>query len=317
MAENAPGTQGSTAKGLFRTRVVANVPLCREHHRLTLEATGFPDASPGQFLQIRCAAPDEPLGAGPVLIRRPFSIGGLERSGVVSRLSILWRVLGQGTRWMARLNPGDEVEVLGPLGHPFRIDPDRPLAWLVGGGIGLPPILWMAEFVHRTGKQAVAFCGARTADLLPLQLLASFDRAGCQPQQGVAEFDRWGIPTLVTTDDGSLGAAGQIPEHFAAYLDAHAAQRDRAVVYTCGPEPMMRAVAEACDKRGVLCQVSMERMMACGMGTCQSCVTRIRDDADPEGWSYRLCCTDGPVFLSRDILWDQVPLKDEPGGRSE
>ncbi len=314
MAEKKTGSPNSIVKGIFRTRVVANTPLCREHRRLTLEARDFPEATPGQFLQIRCSAPDDALGSGPVLIRRPFSIGGLERNGDVSRIAIMLRVVGQGTRWLAGLNEGDEVEVLGPLGRPFRIDPDRPLAWLVGGGVGLPPILWMAEFVHRADKQAIAFCGARSADLLPLRLMPKFDRSGCEPQPGVEEFDRWGIPTLISTDDGSLGAVGRIPEQFAAYLDAHPEQRAQAVVYTCGPEPMMRAVAEACDARSVTCQVSMERMMACGMGTCQSCVTRIRDDADPEGWTYRLCCTDGPVFFSHQILWDEVSPESEADG---
>jgi len=296
----------SGAKGIFQTRVVANEPICREHRRLILEIDDFPEAGPGQFLQVRCSDPAEPLGTGPVLLRRPFSIGGLVRSGSACRIEILLRTVGTGTRWLGERTPGEPVEVLGPLGRPFEIDPDRPVAFLVGGGVGLPPLIWLGEILHQADKQTVAFCGARSADLLPLRLEPDFDRTAATPQPGVLEFDRWGIPTLVSTDDGSLGSRGRIPDHFTAYLDARPEHYGRSVVYTCGPEPMMRAVAEACDARGIPCQVSLERMMACGMGTCQSCAVPIRDASDPEGWSYKLCCTDGPVFRSQDIVWTQA-----------
>lgn len=119
----------------------------------------------------------------------------------------------------------------------------------------------------------------------------------------MAEFAQWNVPALVCTDDGTLGSRGRVPEIFTSYLTGHAAEAAGAVVYTCGPEPMLRLVARTCESLGIPCQVCLERVMACGMGTCQSCVVRVRDGADPEGWRYRLCCTDGPVFDSRAVIW--------------
>lgn len=297
-------SQTPTQKGVFVGRVTSNEALCREHWRFEAEFNDFPPAVPGQFVQILCADPLEENRSGGAFLRRPFSIGGLRRTGNLAFLSITHRVLGIGTRWMSQLAPGDEISFLGPLGRPFSIDPQRPAALLVGGGIGLPPLIWLAEALAQAGKQTVAFAGARTADLLPLTRIADVQISGAKPAMAFAEFADHKVPTVTSTDDGSLGALGLIVEHFERYLDTADSPAASAVVYTCGPEKMIAAVAKACEKRSVPCQVCMERMMGCGMGTCQSCVIRTHDNQDPEGWRYRLCCTDGPVFDSRTIIWD-------------
>lgn len=296
-------TQAQT-KGVFTGRVVSNEPICREHWRFEAEFAGFPPASPGQFVQILCADPaGETNGAG-AFLRRPFSIGGLRQQGDRSRISIIHRVLGVGTRWLSQLAPGDEVSFLGPLGKPFSIHTDRSVSFLVGGGIGLPPLMWLAEALARAGKRTVAFAGSRTGDLLPMTRLAEVEISGARPTMAFREFAEHGVPVVVSTDDGSLGARGLIVEHFEKHLDAAAGMASSAVVYTCGPEKMIAAVADVCERRSIPCQVCMERMMGCGMGTCQSCVIRTHDSDDPEGWRYRLCCTDGPVFDAREIIWD-------------
>ena len=304
MKQNAnPGCEST--KGVFIGKVRANESICREHSRLIIEVRHFPPARPGQFLQILCADPDQPVGTAGVLVRRPFSIGGLERSGDECRLHVLLRTVGRGSRYLADLQPGSRVSVLGPQGRPFGIMQDRPIAYLVGGGVGLPPLIWLAEFLHQAGKQVVAFCGSRSGDLLPLAQRPDVKLNPSEPTLACQEFARFDIPSLVSTDDGSLGARGVIPDHFAAYLNHHSSQNRQACVYSCGPDRMMHAVADICQKRDIPCQVSLERVMACGMGTCQSCVVQIRNASDAEGWTYKLCCTDGPVFDSQEVIWER------------
>ena len=109
---------------------------------------------------------------------------------------------------------------------------------------------------------------------------------------------------MLSTDDGTLGLHGHIGQGLVAYSQANPTAQDELTVYTCGPERMMRFVAEFCRARGVECHVCMERAMACGTGLCQSCVVPIHDVADPDGWRYKLCCRDGPVFAGADVVWE-------------
>lgn len=291
------------ARGVYNARVVSNAPLCREHYRFVLEVGNFPPAAPGQFLQIQCREVDEAGWSGGPFVRRPFSIGGLRREDGKTRMDIYHRAIGPGTTWLARLREGDEVSIIGPLGRSFPMPDDRRIAYLVGGGIGLPPLIWLAEALHQAGKEVVAFCGGRTKDLIPLTRVAQVPVSGDQGSPAYEEFARSQTPVVLSTDDGTLGARGRIPDVFAAYLDRHKVSPNDVVVYTCGPDIMMRSTATLAEQRGFDCYVCLERMMACGMGTCQSCVVALRDPDADNGWRYRLCCTDGPVFPSREVIW--------------
>ena len=117
------------------------------------------------------------------------------------------------------------------------------------------------------------------------------------------EFAEHGTDVVISTDDGSLGFHGHIGAALEVYHLANPIDPDRLVVYACGPELMLECVGTYCVQRGIKCFVCMERSMACGTGLCQSCVVPVRDQADPDGWSYRLCCTDGPVFDAADVVW--------------
>lgn len=291
-------------RGVFLTRVVRNEPICREHWRLVLEAEDFPPAAPGQFVQILCAEPGQLGWTQSTFIRRPFSIGGLRREGRRCELDILHRAVGTGTRWLSKLDPEEPVSLIGPLGRPIAIREDDRVSLLAGGGIGLPPLIWLAEALGKAGRKAIAFCGARTADLLPLTPRRGVAVSGDEGSLGFAEFADAGVPVVVSTDDGTLGAAARVPELLAAYLDRHPEIASACVIYTCGPDAMMRAVARLGLDRDIPTQVCLERVMACGMGTCQSCVVRVRDESEETGWRYRLCCTDGPAFDAREVVWD-------------
>jgi len=206
---------------------------------------------------------------------------------------------------MASLPVGASLSVLGPLGHGFPISATRSHAWMVAGGVGLPPMLWLAGSLAEAGKNAIAFCGAQTSSLLALTMSDTAPaRDATSAAMAAMEFATSRTPVVISTDDGSLGFHGHIGAAMSAFADTNPVDARDLVVYTCGPERMMEFVAEFCIGRGIECYVCMERAMACGTGMCQSCVVPMRDDS-ADGWHYRLCCTDGPVFPAGEVLWHQ------------
>lgn len=284
--------------------VIANHELCREHLRLALRLPLLEHARPGQFLHLGRPVVEGETQGGPFL-RRAFSIAGLRRLGRQCEVDIIYRIHGAGTQWMATLRAGDEVSALGPLGSGFKFPPDKRSAWLVAGGVGLPPILWLAEWLHRTGTDAVVFYGTRTRELTPLEISAPDEvpADGRSVSFAAPAFARYHTPVVLSTDDGSLGFRGSVGEALSVYHRAWGGDEREVAVYCCGPEVMMAAVARWCEAHGITCYVCMEREMACGTGTCQSCVVPVRDAVDPEGWRYALCCSEGPVFDARQVIW--------------
>jgi len=287
-------------------RTIQNRMICRDHYRLTFQTERFDSAEPGQFVHL---CPTENLQGiidyHTPLLRRAYSIAGLrcDRSSV--EIDVIYRVVGSATRWMQSLAAGDLLSVLGPQGNCFPIDQSKPVAWLVAGGVGLPPMLWLAEALANAGKQTIAFCGAQTADLLPLTLQGSEPPApdAARATRSATEFALFDASTVISTDDGSIGFRGHIGAAMTAFHKATSPSPTDLVVYTCGPERMMRFVAEFCTARAIDCFVCMERNMACGTGLCQSCVVPVRDPQDAEGWRYQLCCSDGPIFPAADLIW--------------
>jgi dihydroorotate dehydrogenase electron transfer subunit len=335
MTDAPPAARPTPTRSQFDTIVLENRFLCREHYKLVLVAAGsFPKTQPGQFVQLACRdttvdySPEReldwreghPLGpAGAELmaplayLRRPFSLAGRSDHVDGAHLEVIHRVVGVGTDWLSRLKPGDYVDVLGPLGNTFRPPGPDEVALLVGGGVGIPPMLYLAAAI--AGRKAVAFSGALTRDLLPMTITDDASPPGptsIEPLYNIAEFARHGIPAVITTDDGSYGFRGFVTQALEQYLSSLRTQDAglRTVIYTCGPEPMMKRVADIAAAHNIECQVAVERAMACGMGTCQSCCIRLRRDLKRDGqafagkdWIYKLACTDGPVFLGKDLLW--------------
>ena len=323
-----------------------NRKLCTDHYLLVLSLHGFPPSDPGQFIQLDCSDPhmsadheaprsfewppvkeggvtsspaagapqttDPDFNAPLPYLRRPFSIA-MRRTWPdnYTEVEILHRVVGKGTLQLAQLRPGQKVSLIGPLGNGFRASKGTKHACLVGGGVGIPPMFYLADRLARSGVGNVtAFVGAQRHDLLPV----TFTRNGLpsspegDPVKNVAEFLDCEYPTVITTDDGSVGMKGYVTDALRRFLqkrlekDGHLEQ---VVVYCCGPTAMMKATARVAAAFNVECQVSLEQPMACGMGTCQSCIIRYRPhDAEPgTEWKYKLTCTDGPVFDARDVVW--------------
>jgi len=312
-------------RGAFDARVLANRPIGPGHHRLVLRVAGFPPSRAGQFVNVLCSEPDPPAEprqvgwpdgrlprlthpstAGPrPLLRRPLSLAArTDRDDGDVELTLIHRVVGAGTAWLAEAEVGQVVNLLGPLGNGFTLHPDRPLAAVLGGGIGIPPMLYLAEALTGAGAEVVAFAGARSRALLPLTLApAESPATDGRPTRCAVEFAHRGATTVIATDDGSAGVAGMVHEAFAAWLRSRRPAGGDLAVYACGPEPMMRAVADDADDAGAACQLALERHMACGVGACQGCVVKVKADA-PDRWAYKLACTDGPVFNAEDILWE-------------
>jgi dihydroorotate dehydrogenase electron transfer subunit len=326
----APRNTASSTRGQFTGTVLANQTLCREHYRLTLDINHFPSADPGQFVQVLCRKvadrSDRELNWQPgqrienwsddlegpaAFLRRPFSLAGCRPSATGAQVDLIHRAVGVATNWLCCLKEGDEVGILGPLGNTFTLPKSDQPAILVGGGVGIPPMLYLAE--RLAGRPATAFCGTLRRELLPLTIRQGIPAASraFDATLGIEEFARHGIPTVVSTDDGSFGFHGYITQALEQHLDSALSTRQSRlpVIYTCGPEPMMRRVADIALSRGLECQVAAERAMACGMGTCQSCCIRVKkpDPAIPplagKDWCYRLTCTDGPVFQASELLW--------------
>ena len=226
-----------------------------------------PFRAPGQFVHIRC-------GEG-LLLRRPISVCSCMEDEPDDLLSIVFEVRGEGTRWLAGRELGDSLDVLGLAGNGFDLKPEGRYL-LVGGGIGIPPMLGCAQY---TGGRATAILGGRSRDKI---ILEDFFREDC-------------AKVLCATDDGSLGHHG-----FVDALVRRELSEDRGYdgVLACGPKPMLRNVAKVAEEFGIPCQVSMEERMGCGVGACLVCACDMADG------SRKHVCKDGPVFDSREVDWD-------------
>lgn len=239
-------------------------------------------AYPGQFLMLRCS--DDPAygedargRADDPLLPRPMSYHRVRDGASGPEWSILYDVVGRGTAWLASRQPGDRVYAWGPLGNGYRVGRTSRNLLLVAGGIGVAPLVWLAEDAVARGKVVTMIIGARTAELVyPSRLLP-------------AE-----VEVIVTTDDGSAGREGFVTAPFSELLE----WCDQA--FTCGPTPMFRAMADVARtsqvRRSV--QALLEERMGCGTGICYGCAVEARVRG---GTAMKLVCKDGPRFELRDV----------------
>jgi dihydroorotate dehydrogenase electron transfer subunit len=287
---------------------IRNISICREHYRLTLQMPEFRHAEPGQFVHI-CPA-DEPESVSTSipqpLLRRAFSVTDLRRHSSICEIDLIYRVVGAATSWMESLCPNDTVSMMGPLGNEFPISDSKSHACLIAGGVGLPPLLWLADKLNRAGKHITACCGARSADLVPLTLDPSTppDIDAKRAVASAREFNDFNTHVVISTDDGSIGKRGHIGQAVDEYFHANQPDPNDLVLYTCGPEIMMKWVADFAADKNIEAYACMEREMACGTGTCQSCVVPINEPKDDQGWRYALCCNEGPVYKTKNVLWN-------------
>lgn len=279
------------AATFHRVALIENVPVARDTYRIRFACPEIaPQIVPGQFLMVRLAGLNDPL------LGRPIALYDTVRdsAGLPFAVDLVYLTMGKMTHRLAHYHPGDELEILGPLGNGF---PPRAAEHLimVAGGIGQTPFyalgqeyLWLRQYGDPPRRvpraQRVTFCyGVRTADLL-----------ACVP-----DFQAAGIDVQISSDDGTAGHHGLVTESLGRVLEQTSGE-DRLVV-CCGPEPMMQSVAKLCQLQNTQCLASLETPMACGIGICFSCVAKVRQSDG--GWDWKRTCVEGPIFDAARIEW--------------
>ena len=225
----------------------------------------LPDIAPGQFVQVRIDHTPS------TYLRRPISIHDVDFQR--NEISLLVQQVGEGTRHLATAKTGDIINMVLPLGNGFTMPENGKKCLLVGGGIGIAPLYYFAKVLNEKGFRPALLLGGKTkTDLLRLE-----------------DYEKLG-DTFVTTEDGSLGEKGFVTQHSIWQ------QQDFDRIYVCGPKPMMKAVAKLASEKDVWCEVSLENLMACGLGACLCCV---EDTVD----GHVCVCKEGPVFNTRRLKW--------------
>lgn len=251
------------------------------YNAMTVVAPGMAELTkPGHFLAVQVGGPESSM-----LLRRAFAIYDVKARGVYGgTVEFVFAVHGKGTAWLAGRRPQDKLDVVGPLGKPFRLPAQPVNATLVGGGYGSAPLLPLATALRDRGCRVDFVLGAGSVDRLFGQLDAK----------------RIASSIEVTTDDGSMGRRGRVSDVLPQVLDRTGSE----VVYACGPMAMLRAVTELATERGIPCQVAVEESMACGIGVCMTCVLPVVGD-DGQTRMVR-SCVEGPVFLGDRVRWDDI-----------
>lgn len=278
--------------------VVENRPLTGGHFLLDLYSPRQAQATrPGQFAMVRL------LGHSDVLLRRPMSIYDLmpgeitgqkpDNSTSATIIRLLYKVVGRGTRLMAALKPGDQVELLAPLGHGFFEEEYMPTAKVadevlhVAGGIGIAALLLPARQVAKAGLRQRLFFGGRTQEDLV----------------GVEDFEPYVQGITVATENGSKGYHGYVTGALEKHLKDH--PKGKFLIMACGPWAMLRATVDLAQRYGHPCLVSMENRMGCGLGVCLGCCIRV--DGTGHG-AYERVCTEGPVFPAERVIWEREEI---------
>jgi dihydroorotate dehydrogenase electron transfer subunit len=297
-------------KAIHQASLLKNRALAPQLYEMELLApTLAAAAKPGQFVMVRIGENQDPL------LRRPFGLAGIDPDS--GRIRLVYQVVGRGTEQMSHWRTGRTVDVLGPLGNGFTWteDPDRVI--LAGGGLGIAPLLPLAQALRKAGKEVTVFLGSRSEALL----------------FGLQELTELGCGIQLATEDGSQGFKGFLTtplEHFLcaqaldsvflkakeasesgkghAHVHTHAMLREGLTetgfhqLYACGPAPFLRAVGGLAARYALPAQLSFEERMACGVGACMGCAIRIKN---PDG-TVKTCrvCSDGPVFTGEEVVWN-------------
>ncbi|MGM0502279.1 MAG: dihydroorotate dehydrogenase electron transfer subunit [Bacillota bacterium] len=258
--------------------IVSQEELCPGHYQMVIKAPEIAEeAKMGQFLHLKWFG--EQLDNSDPLLRRPISLNEIDQ--IKGEITIVYRAVGRGTKLLATLEAGDEVDLMGPLGTGFSIPEAKDKCLVVGGGMGIAPLLVLVEKLVAAGKEVVVLLGAEKRE----QLL------------NLEQYQELDVELKTATMDGSLGYQGFVTDLLTDYKDID-------YVYTCGPEVMMEEVQNWAVENEVTGEASLEERMGCGTGACLSCVCKIKV-ATEAGWEYQKSCTAGPVFALTEVIFSE------------
>lgn len=251
-------------------------------------------ALPGSFAHVTC----DPA----VPMRRPLSI--MRADPEAGWIEFLYKIVGEGLGHLSSRRPGDAISVLGPIGKPFVLTPKRRRPLLIGGGVGIPPMLFVAEAMHRDGGDfdPLVIMGSELPFPFPTVISTiALEGISEQATHGLESLEKLGIPSRLASWAGLEGChRGFVTDVARQWLDGLSADELAQVeIMSCGPTPMLRAVAQVARDYDLPCQVSLEEFMACAVGGCAGCTVPVNT---PDGVTMKRVCVDGPVFEARDVF---------------
>ena len=277
-----------------QAQVLEHVAYPAQQYRMILHAPRCAEtAYPANFVHLRCS--------DALAMRRPYSIMSVSRQQ--GHIELLYKVVGKGGQALSQKQVGDEVNLLGPIGNCFTLHPHRPELLLLGGGVGIPPIFFLAQQIkqNRTYKPLVMVASEVPFpfELRPSQLQVSEISPDCH--LALAELETWGIASRLASGRKKQGCfKGYIDAFARTYLEKISRQRlARTEIFACGPEAMLKSVAKLAAEFGVPCQIAVEEYMACGVGGCAGCTIAIRQNGKTE---MKRVCVDGPVFNANQLV---------------
>ena len=282
---------------LENARVLSHQAYPGKQYILRIEAPKCAStAQPGSFVHLQC---DQQLP-----MRRPLSI--MRVNPQQGWVDLLYKVEGYGTTLLARRQPGETLSVLGPIGKPFQVSADHKRPLLVGGGVGIPPMVFLAEHLQQTnaGYQPLVIMGSEIPfpfEHCKSSLPVSGLPADCNAAMPLLE--EWGIASRLASQQGYPGTYnGYVTGLASSWLDTlDPAERQQVSVFACGPHPMLAAVAKMAEHYQLPCQVSLEEYMACAVGGCAGCVVEVKQKQGDS--AMKRVCVDGPVFDAREVFF--------------
>lgn len=262
---------------LFKTEVLSNQHIAPGYYKLSLKTPPFLlQADPGQFINIRIGDSFSPL------LRRPFSISKLTPKGI----EIIYKVVGKGTRILSSIKKGDYLDIIGPLGKGFTIENKVKEHLLVGGGIGVAPLIFLFQRIIKVKNSPfiLVFLGFKKAEEIICR----------------EEFKGKNITLNIATNDGSYGYKGMVSWMVKDYIEKLNSPKNIAL-YACGPVEMLKSIARLALNQGITCQLLLEEIIGCGIGACRGCVVEGKT-------GYLRICKEGPAFYVDEIIWDKLKI---------
>ena len=277
-----------------QAEILEHIAYAGDQHVMRVKAPEIArQAKAGSFAHISC----DPL----LPMRRPISIMRVDKDK--GWVDFLYKALGQGTKLLATRQAGEHISIMGPIGNPFKVDLNRPRALLIGGGVGMPPMIFIAETLKSLlGSKPFAILGSEVP--FPFSSRPSTIMVPGMPDGVIAAMpllEDWKIPSRLASKQGYAGCFdGYVTDLARHWLDAlDEAQRKEVIVYACGPHPMLAAVAKLAKEYNLPCQVSLEEFMACAVGGCAGCVVKVNTETGPV---MKRVCVDGPVFNAEQVF---------------